>query len=437
MERILLIGSGDLAEEVATALEPLEVDLSVLDEPSAEEVEGELDDPTARVLVVSRDDTFALRWALFVRHRDAEVPLLVTIFDPTTAKQVDRLVENCRVTSMADIVAPSLAGPCLGDDLIAVRADGDGDGVSGDPVGLRETDDGVEEAPVDVPPRRRARAIATALLRPYDKSAALLLVGAIGLGLVLLLETAGGVIVLGQGVIDALYGAAKTLVSVDPNDKVADGPKGFKGFLTVTMLFTLFFEAAFTAGLVNRLIDRKLTGIVGRRAVPRRDHVVVVGLGQVGLRLCLLLRECGIGVVGVTDEAEESESVGLARELGLPVVTGRGGDPSLLRRLSLKHAVALAAVTNDDLENVSVAMAARSVNPDVRIVLRAGDGRLANETRSLVRLGVVRDVHRIAAALIAAQATGSSAQRVICKGDDAHLLHDDGRVEKAATAAAA
>jgi len=203
------------------------------------------------------------------------------------------------------------------------------------------------------------------------------------------------------------------------------------------MLFTLFFEAAFTAGLVNRLIDRKLTGIFGRRAVPRRDHVVVVGLGQVGLRLCLLLRECGIGVVGVTDESEESESVGLARDFGLPVVTGRGGDPSLLRRLSLKRAVAFAAVTNDDLENVSAAMAALSVNEDLRVVLRAGDGRLANETRSLVRLGVVRDVHRIAATLIAAQATGSSAQHVVCKGDDAHLLHEDGRVEKAATTAAA
>ena len=38
---------------------------------------------------------------------------------------------------------------------------------------------------------------------------------------------------------------------------------------------------------------------------------------------------------------------------------------------------------------------------------------------------------------LAAQATGSSAQHVVCRGDDAHLPHEDGRVEKAATAAAA
>jgi hypothetical protein len=46
-------------------------------------------------------------------------------------------------------------------------------------------------------------------------------------------------------------------------------------------------------------------------------------------------------------------------------------------------------------------------------------------------------VHRIAAALIAARATGSSASHVVCREDEAHLVHDDGRVEKAALAAAA
>ena len=76
-------------------------------------------------------------------------------------------------------------------------------------------------------------------------------------------------------------------------------------------------------------------------------------------------------------------------------------------------------------------MAARRVAPDVRIVMRAGDGRVANETRSLFRIGLVRDVHRIAAVLIAARATGEEARGVICVGDDAHLLYDDGRIEPA------
>ena len=82
-------------------------------------------------------------------------------------------------------------------------------------------------------------------------------------------------------------------------------------------------------------------------------------------------------------------------------------------------------------------MAARSINADLRVVLRAGDGRVANETRSLFRIGLVRDVHRIAAVLIAARATGSDAARVVCIGDDAHLLDEDGRLEPAAVSASA
>jgi Trk K+ transport system NAD-binding subunit len=172
---------------------------------------------------------------------------------------------------------------------------------------------------------------------------------------------------------------------------------------------------------VNRLIDRRLTGLFGRRAVPRRDHVVVVGLGQVGLRLAIVLRRCGIGVVAV-DDREEGENVGLAREMGLPVVIGRGADLSVLRRLSLQHACALAAVTDDDLENISIGMAAKAVSEDLRVVLRAGDGRVANETRSLFRLGLVRDVHRIAAALIASRALGGGEEAVVAVDGEAKLL---------------
>ena len=387
--------------------------------------------PVERAVVVSGDDAFALRTALMVRDADADVELLVTYFDPATAGELCERIGRCRIVSMADIVAPTLAGPCLDEDLGALAIGDDGEA-----VGVKTDGERLTEEPVDVPDRHATRALLSALVKPYDKSAALLLYGALGILVILLVETAAAAIVLPQNVVDAFYGAAKTLVTVDPNDKVADGPVWFKTFVAVLMLIALAFEAFFTAGIVNRLIDRRLTGIFGRRAVPRRDQVVVIGMGQVGLRLCLLLRDCGVAVVAV-DDREEGENVGQAREAGLPVVIGRGADPSLLRRLSLDRALALAAVTDDDLENLSIGMAALSVREELRVVLRVGDGRLANETRSLFKLGVVRDVHRIAAGLIAAQATGSSATRVLCHDEETHLVHDDGTVEEAAIAASA
>ena len=103
------------------------------------------------------------------------------------------------------------------------------------------------------------------------------------------------------------------------------------------MILALVFAAGFTAGLVNRVVERRPHRTRRKRAVPRRDHVVVVGLGQVGLRLCLLLRGCGIPVVAV-EQDEEADNIGLARELGLPVVIGRGSDHSLMAPPSLHRA---------------------------------------------------------------------------------------------------
>jgi len=163
--------------------------------------------------------------------------------------------------------------------------------------------------------------------------------------------------------------------------------------------------------------------------VPRSDHVVVVGLGEVGLRLALLLRRCGISVVAI-DEREEGEAVGQAKELGVPVVIGRGADPSLLKRLSLEHALALAAVTGDDLENIAVTLAARAQAPELRIVLRAGSSAASGESRSLQRLGHVRDVHRIGAVYLAGLALGTAAAHVIVDGEVAHLRDADGTLER-------
>jgi hypothetical protein len=101
-------------------------------------------------------------------------------------------------------------------------------------------------------------------------------------------------------------------VTVDPNDKVAGGPKWFKTFVSVLMLLALLFEAFFTAGIVNRLIDRRLTGSPAAARCRAATTSSSSGLGQVGLRLCLLLRDCGIAVVAVDDE--EGENVGQARE---------------------------------------------------------------------------------------------------------------------------
>jgi Trk K+ transport system NAD-binding subunit len=419
--QVLLMGGGDLAEEVCEALEAGGADVSWLHEPSDDDVRSALSGTGPDVVcIASREDAFPLRVALLVRHLDGDVRIVVTIFDPAMARQVAETIPNCQVTSVADIVAPTLAGPCLDPDIVAVRRSGER------LVGLNAA---LEEVALPATRARRARSLIEALLAPYDRSAALLFYGAIGLVATLLYEWIGSVIVLDQAMADALYGSTKSLATVGPNPAVDDGPKWFKLSIVASMMLTLLSAACFTGGLINRLVDSRLTGLVGRRAVPRRDHVVVVGLGQVGLRLCMLLRECGVQVVAVDTESE-GENVGLARRLKLPVVIGRGANPHVLKRLSLDRARSLAAVTSNDMRNIEAAMAARAADSELRVVLRAGDGDVADETRSLERIGHVLDVHRLGAVFIAGLALGAEADAVAVRDGRPQLLLRDGRWEE-------
>jgi voltage-gated potassium channel Kch len=419
--RVLLVGGGDLAEEVREALDAADAEVSWLEHADDDSLREGLEAKPDVVCIATRNDAFPLRIALLVRHLDGDVPLVVTIFDPGIAEQIAETVPNCHVTSVADIVAPSLAGPCISPDLLGVLRDGDRT------VGL---DEELEE--VELPPRQahRVRSLGAAVLRPYDRSAALLFYGFAGLLTMFAFELFGAMIVLDQAFADAVYGSAKSLATVGPNQAVDDGPKWFKVAIAASVMLTLISAACFTGGLINRFVDSRLTGLIGKRAVPRHNHVIVIGLGQVGLRLCMLLRECGVLVVAV-DADEDSETVGLARRLRIPVVIGRGANPELLRRLSPRHARAFAAVTNQDLTNLEAAMTVRSLNEELRVVLRAGDGDVSEDTRSLAQIGHVVDVHRLAAAYIAGIALGSDADSVALRDGRAELLLPGGERETA------
>jgi hypothetical protein len=423
--RVLLIGDGLLADATDRALHETGADVCRLEAPRDHEIRETLDESIDRVVVVSRFDHVSLRIALVVVHVRPDVSALVTIFDRDVAAHLHAAAASVHVLSMADVVAPAFAGPCLGPDLLAVLQTSAGvDGVRA----------------VDGKPRRVAATWATpgrlqrvfanlaSLVRPFDISAEILVAGLLGVLGVLVVETIATMIEAGYSFVDAFYTVAKVTVTVGPSPAAEHGSTWFKLFSAVSMLLTLAFAAVFTAGLVNRLLDERLTGIVGRSAVRRRDHVIVVGLGQVGLRLSGLLRDLAVPVVAV-EQNHAAKNVPRAKDQRLPVVIGSGSSQRVLRRLSIHKARALAAVTSDEVENIAIAVAASGLRDDVAITLRAGDGGLTTETRSLVQLGVVRDIYQIAGAALAAAALGYDARTAFEHEGTVYLVDDQGRIE--------
>lgn len=423
--RVLLIGNDELTSVTHRALRDSRATVTNLRDDSDAAIRTALGRHVDTVVVISKDDHVSLRNALVVEGIRPGVPLVVTVFDRDVAVELERGVRNVRVMSMADIVVPTLAGPCVNELLLSLHR------TSGGLRAVRDGDEGLRIAPIDASPRsRRARLAANlgAMLRPHELSAKILVGGITGFVLVLAIDAIATMIVLDESAVEAFYAATKTIITVGPNDLVDEGPTWFKGFSAVMMIAALAFTALVTAGLVNRLVDRRLCAIFGRRCLPRSDHVVVVGLGQVGLRLCLLLRELDVPVVAI-ESNPDVDYVARAKNYGIPVVIGSGSSGFVLRRVSLRHARALAAVTSDEVENIAIVAAAHGEREQLRTLLRAGRGEVRNETRALLKLGVVRDVYRIGGTLLAAAALGSDACEAFLHEQTVYLVAPDGRIE--------
>ena len=426
--QILVLGEGRLIDVVRRVLDDAAADVVHLHTPTDRDIRRALTPDIDAVVVISRDDRISLRLALVVEGLRPGVRLIVTIYNRDLGAQVRRAVANVRVMSMADIVAPALAGPCLDEDLIAVSRSPE---PGGTPRGVRAGADGPVLTALTPRGGRvgdRLRANVTSLLHPFELSAKTLLAGLLGFVAILLTDAIVVGMALHEPAPKAVYLATRAIVTVGPNEDIDHGPEWLMPFSTVTMLAALAFTAIFTAGLINRLMGPRLVAILGRRTMPRRDHVVVVGLGQVGLRLCLTLRELGVPVVAVERDMQ-ADNVVRAKRYGIPVVIGGGGSRGVLSRLSLERARALAAVTSDEIENISTAVAGLSVREDLPTVLRAGSGDVMDETRALFRIGVVRDVYLIGGTLLAAAALGAEASEAFPCGETIYITRSDGEIE--------
>ena len=428
MQSILVMGDGALADGVGDALDTAGRPVRRMRRWNDRELGRELAGSVGAVVVVSRDDIAVLRTALLVEYLSPGVRLIVTIFDRTVADQVIAAIPNCQVVSMADAAVGAVLGPCVDARLAMLQREPGGNFVAV----AGPTHPGEAPHVVDLdhrpPPRhhRMLRRLAEQL-RPYDHVSRVMLGSLLSLFALVLLEALIVSLQFHERFDGALYNATKVTATVGSSPLVDRGPAWLHMYAVVTIAVALVLVAVFTASVVRRFESARLTGIVGPRTVPRFDHVVVVGLGQVGFRLCLELRRLNIPVIAVEHDID-SPWVRIARQRKIPIVVGRGADRFVLERLSLGRARALAAVTSDELVNVNVSVAALAVEPGLRTVLRAGSNEVTRETQALFPIGVAVDVVRIAAVALAGAALGDDFVRAFAVGDETWLLRADGTV---------
>ncbi len=153
--------------------------------------------------------------------------------------------------------------------------------------------------------------------------------------------------------IDALYFASETITTVGYGDfSFAQQSTSLRLFAVALMFGGVTVTAILVAFLADLLLSRRFVQTAGlRRARHMRNHVVVVGLGSIGIRVVSDLAAAGYDVL-VIEQDENNRFLATAAELDVPVIFG---DPTMRQTLEsarVDRARGVAVVTNDDMENI-------------------------------------------------------------------------------------
>lgn len=153
-----------------------------------------------------------------------------------------------------------------------------------------------------------------------------------------------------------------------------------------------------------------------------RNHVIVLGVGHVGLRVVRSLVAMGFEVVAIDIECRKSIAEEL-RTLNVPIIEADGRLPETLEQAGLKQARSLVICTASDQTNLEAAMRARDLAPPIRMVVRMWDDQFANQLRRFVGIEAVFSASDLAAPSFAAASVGVEiTQSLHVNGVDYSLL---------------
>ena len=399
--------------------------------------------PEAAAIVIEEDDDVGnLHAALAAQEMNPRIRIGLRMFNQQLGERVQRLFTDMSVVDSSAIAAPAFAAAALHEDggqririgerTLVVRTASAEDPEVLLPLARTAPDGSVELFPTrgtelvclaDAPdtsaqpsrlgrlrrrpPITRAARAAWAFLTTGDRRLRYLLV-------VLLALVVVSVVVFrsfyGLDVLDALYFTVTVITTTGFGDiSLLDAPAPIQLYGVLLMVLGAATLAVFFALMTDAIVGARLAQALG--ALPRRlqDHIVVCGLGNVGYRIVELLAGMQVPVVA-TELQPAGRFVGPARRLGVPVLVADSRMTETLEALRVRTARALIVATNDDVANLETALNARSINPELRVVLRLFDPDFAARVERAFGIHISRSVSALAAPAFVSAAEG---ERVI------------------------
>jgi voltage-gated potassium channel len=184
---------------------------------------------------------------------------------------------------------------------------------------------------------------------------------------------------------DALYMTVITLSTVGFQEAhpLSESGKLFTVALILAGSGVAIYLLTLTAQLIldGRLSRAYLKERMTMRIRTKHDHVVVVGYGRFGQAVVEELRDAGIQVVVLDSDPELAP---LLESQGMAYVIASGSSDEGLVEAGVEGASAVVAATPSDADNVFITLAAKELNPEIRVHARCESSTAA---RRLTRAG--------------------------------------------------
>jgi Trk K+ transport system NAD-binding subunit len=275
----------------------------------------------------------------------------------------------------------------------------------------------------------RLRRLAISLVRASDRRLRLTLAA-------LLLVVAASTVILRLGyelsghhisILQAVYFTIETITTVGYGDfTFSHETPWLMGFAVALMISGALFVAVFFALLTNLIVSRRIEESLGRQKITGLSgHVLVIGLGTVGLEVVQRLAQSGTDVV-VIEMDEDNRHLGEVRDLGVPVVIADATLPQVLRSASLATVSAVAVLTSDDMANLETGLAVWDQLGErwatVPVVLRIFDPQFAGLVQETFGFHYVRSTAALAAPWFVGAALGLDVLSTFYAGDQPLLV---------------
>ena len=140
-------------------------------------------------------------------------------------------------------------------------------------------------------------------------------------------------------------------------------------------------------------------------ASTMNKHIVLIGLGHLGYRVAQRLHEMGENVVAIELDPESHTTIA-ARELGIPVIEADARHTSGLEGANIKDARTIILASQHDAMNLQIALKARSLNPNIQVVIRIFDEDFAHSLQEQFGF-IALSATEMAAPVFAAAAAGA------------------------------